>query len=81
MSEHKNHINRNKTTHSVITNHTLEFSHEFDWENVEILDKERFLSKRLISEMIHIKGQKYSLNLQSDTESLDNGIVSVLNKL
>jgi len=55
----------------------LEFFHEFDWENVEILDRERFLSKRSISEMIHIKRQKYSLNLQSDIESLDNGIVSV----
>jgi len=28
--------------------------------------------------MIHIKRQKYNLNLQSDTESLDNDIVSVL---
>jgi len=44
------------------------------------LAKERYLSKRLISEMLHIKHQKNSLNLQSDKEYLDNGIISVLNK-
>jgi len=58
MSEHKSHINRNTTTHSVIIDHRLDFSHECNWENVEILDRERFLSKRLISEMIHIQASK-----------------------
>jgi len=81
ISEHKNHIHRNTTTHSVITEHRLNFSHEFDWNNVEILDQERFLTRRLISEMIHIKRQNNSLNLQSDTENLDDGIISILNKL
>lgn len=36
----------------------------------KILDEEKILNKRLISEMIHIKKQKYGLNLQNDT-SLD----------
>jgi len=41
---------------------------------------ERFLSKCLISEILHIKRQKNSLNLQSDTEyeNRDNGILSKL---
>jgi len=30
ISEHRNHINRNTTTQSVITEHRLNFSHEFD---------------------------------------------------
>jgi len=81
ISKHRNHINRNTTTQSVIIKHRLNFSHEFDWDNVEIVDRERFLSKRLISEMIRIKCQNNSLNLQSDTECLDNGIISILNKL
>jgi len=83
ISEHRNHINRNTTTQSVITEHRINFLHEFNWDNVEILDRERFLSKRLISEMIYIKRQKNSLNLQSDTEHLllDEGIISILNKL
>jgi len=43
--------------------------------------KERILSKRLILEIIHIKRQKNNLNLQSDTECLDDGIITILNKL
>jgi len=31
--------------------------------------------------MIHIKRQNNSFNLQSDTECLDDGIISILNKL
>jgi len=31
--------------------------------------------------MIYIKRQKNSLNLQSDTERLDDGIITILNKL
>jgi len=33
------------STHSIITKHKLKYSHEFDWKNVGILDKERYLSK------------------------------------
>jgi len=66
IAEHKNHINRNTTGHSVITDHRISSSHEFDWENVEILDRERYLTKRLISEMLHIKRQKNSLNLHTE---------------
>jgi len=56
---------------SVITEHRLKFSHDFDWEKVEILDEEVYLYKRLISEMIYIKKQQKGLNLQKDTELLD----------
>jgi len=49
------HINRNTTTQFVITEHRLQFGHDFDWEDVKILDSERFLRKRLISEMMFIK--------------------------
>jgi len=71
IKEHKNHIRRTSTTRSVITDHRLNNNHEFDWDNMEILDKERYLSKRLISEMLYITRQNNSLiNLQSDTEFL-----------
>jgi len=40
ISEHKNHINRNTTQHSVITQYRMDLFHEFDWDNVNILDKE-----------------------------------------
>ena len=45
--------------------------HQFDWDNVHILDKEQILHERLLSELIHIKKQKQSLNLQNNTLSLD----------
>ncbi|KYN19346.1 hypothetical protein ALC57_08319 [Trachymyrmex cornetzi] len=63
INEHRNHINWNTTQHSVITEHRISHHHEFDWENIKILDNERALNKILISEMIHIKQQKQSLNL------------------
>ena len=55
--EHRAHINRNTAQSSVITDHRL-LNHEFDWDNVEILDEERILKKRLMSEMIFINRQK-----------------------
>lgn len=81
ITEHRNHIHRNISTHSVITDHRLQFNHEFDWDDVKILDRERYLGKRLISEMMFIKRQNNSLNLQSDTEYLHHAYVSILNKL
>jgi len=64
ISEHRNHIRRNSLQTSVITDHHLEFNHEFDWDNVEMLDEEINCNKRLISEMIHIKKQRQSLNFK-----------------
>jgi len=79
ISEHKNHINRNTSALSVITEHRLQMNHEFDWERVEILDVEKYFNKRIVSEMINIKCQKNGINLQTDTESLDRAYFSVLN--
>jgi len=56
---------------SVISNHRLETNHEMNWNDIKIVDNEPSYSKRLISEMIHIKKQSYDLNKQSDTELLD----------
>ena len=50
VKEHRNHINRKTGQSSVITDHRL-LNHEFDWEGVEILDEERNLNKRLMSEI------------------------------
>jgi len=70
IGEHRIHIRRNSPQSSVITDHRLEFNHEFDWDNVEVLDEEKNYNKRLISEMIHIKRQRKSLNLKKDTDLL-----------
>jgi len=71
ISEHRSHIRRVSAHSSVITDHRLLMNHDFDWDNVEILDEEINYKKRLVSEMIFIKKQKRGLNLQSDTDLLD----------
>jgi len=42
INEHKNHICRKTATELVITEHRLSLNHDFDWENVTILDKKSF---------------------------------------
>lgn len=81
ISEHRNHIRRNTTNHSVITDHRIIYNHDFDWNNIEILDNEPHLHKRLISEVLHIKRQRNSLNLQTDTKCLPDTYFTVLDKL
>jgi len=54
INKHCIHINRNMINHSVITDHTVHYNHDFDdWEEVEILDVERNYNKRIVSE-VHI---------------------------
>jgi len=54
-------INNNNYSNIVLNFH-------FDWENVQILDKEKFLNKRLISEIAFIHMQRIGLNLCSNIE-------------
>jgi len=70
INEHRSYIRRNKQA-SIITDHWLYCSHDFDWNNIQFLDEEVHISRRLISETIYIKKQKMGLNVQSDTELLD----------
>ncbi|XP_018311680.1 uncharacterized protein [Mycetomoellerius zeteki] len=78
ITEHRNHINWNTNSQSVITNHRTELNHDFDWENIQILDRERILNKRLISEKAHILMQKNGLNLRSDREGLHHTYTTML---
>ncbi|EFN60538.1 hypothetical protein EAG_15774, partial [Camponotus floridanus] len=48
---------------------------DFDWANISVLDEEPCYKRRLISEMIHIASQDFSLNIQSDTINLDKSYV------
>ena len=81
VKEHKSHIIRNNPNRSVITEHRLNYGHDFDWENVKILDHEPFYHKRLVSEMLYIKRQKNSLNLQTDTEGLHHSYCNAVDNL
>ena len=67
INEHKN----NKNSESVLFRHQAEFNHEFDWEHVKIIDYESDYKKRLTSEMIHIKCNKFSINKKEDIFTLN----------
>jgi len=66
---------------NVISEHILNFKHNFNWDNVKILDREPNWHKRLISEMLHIKEQKNGINLQRDTELLNESYFGLLDDL
>ena len=71
----------NTSVRSVITEHRLQYDHDFQWNNIKILDEEPCYRKRLISEMLNIKKQKNSLNLQTDTEDLHKVYILIVNKV
>jgi len=80
----KEHINNSKSTSSkpsVITEHMIELSHSFDWNNVKILDMETNYFKRSVSEMLHIREQRNGINAKKDTELLDDSYNYVLDML
>jgi len=81
IREHKNNLKQDQSKHSVITEHIIKYNHSFDWDNTKILDCESKFYKRITSEMIHIKEQKVGLNLNSDTELLDESYFDILNDL
>ena len=77
INEHKN----KKNSESVVCEHQLEFNHEFDWENTKIVDYVSDYRKRLTSEMIHIKFNKFSINKKEDIFTLNRIYFSLLNRL
>jgi len=80
INEHKSNIKMDSNKHSVISKHIIELDHNFDWNNVKILDIERNYQKRLMSEMIHIKGQTHGINTQEDTELLDDIYIDIIKR-
>ncbi|KMQ90564.1 hypothetical protein RF55_9657 [Lasius niger] len=80
VKEHRAHINRHSVQSSVITDHRL-LDHDFDWENVRILDEEPILGKRPLSEMLFIKRQINGLNSQNDTECLQHAYATIIDIL
>lgn len=73
-------INRPSSSLTAISEHRLE-GHEFDWENVCVLDREPMFTRRLVSEMLHIQQQTKGLNRQEDTALLSGAYYSILKKV
>jgi len=57
----------NSSRYSVISEYIHEYSHSFDWNNIEVFDSESNY-KRFISEMTH-KIQKNGINSQSTLDT------------
>ncbi|XP_020295370.1 uncharacterized protein LOC109860580 [Pseudomyrmex gracilis] len=80
ISEHHKNIYLNQNRQSVVSKHRNEFGHDFLWNEVEVLDTEHFLQRRLVSEMLNIKMQKNCINSMTDTELLDPVYTSLIEK-
>lgn len=81
IKEHQYHVTKGHTDNSVLARHQIEHNHNFNWNDIEILDIESNFHKRITSEMLHIKSHKNTLNLMTDTESLDNIYIPVFDKI
>jgi len=81
IKEHVADINKKSGSPSVISEHRRNFNHEFEWDNIKIMDNELSYQKRIISEMVHIKKQQHGLNKQSDTELLPTSYIPILDLL
>jgi len=81
LKEHKYNIRLDYSKHSIVSEHIINFNHNFDSENVQILDHEHNYHKRMISEMIHIKEQNKGLNYMNDTDLLDDCYFDILNTI
>lgn len=69
VEEHKNSVRRG-CANFVISDHCISFSHNFNWDGVEVCDIEHSYKNRLISEMISIKRLSHDINIYNDTDSL-----------
>lgn len=65
----------------MITDHRTSLSHDFDWNNIAILDSERSFFKRLISESLHIHSQKQDINSQVDSDLFDSSYLSLVDSV
>ena len=74
IDEHQKHKNQD----SVVSLHEREKLHEFNWNDVKILDREINYNKRLVSEMIHIKSDFHSINKKEDILNLNSVYFSLI---
>jgi len=81
IKEHVSDINKKNGSPSVISEHILNFNHDFKWDNIKIIDNGRWYQKGLISEMVHIKKLQNRLNKQSDTDLLPMSYIPILDLL
>ena len=80
IKQHKNDSKiRSNFDKTALTKHIFELNHNFDFDNVSILDVEPIKFKRNISEMVQIYKNKNSVNERTDTKNLNKYYISLLN--
>ena len=55
---------------TALSKHSKDLNHQFDFNNVKILDFEEHYNKRLLKEMINIKKEKNSISFRTDISNL-----------
>jgi hypothetical protein len=75
---HKNDCKHDKISCALV-DHSISMNHQFDFNNVKILDSERNYRKRLFLEMLHIKKEPLAVNYQTDVENLNNVYAYLIN--
>ena len=75
--EHKRNIFSPPLQHSAFTKHSIEFDHRFDYDNVNVIDKETKLNQRILLETLHMIKQP-SVNLREETPKIQNYYATLL---
>ena len=70
IDEHRDNIIKHLKYYNVVTKHRIKQYHQFDWKGVIIKDKETNWRKRRILEMIEIKNNNNTINLQKTPPNL-----------
>ena len=76
----KEYIN-NKNNESVVSQHQIDFGHEFLWNRTVVVESEISYKKRSIFEMIRIKCHKNSINKKDDIYTLNSNYFPLLKGL
>ncbi|XP_011859448.1 PREDICTED: uncharacterized protein LOC105556944 [Vollenhovia emeryi] len=72
INEHAKDIMKHVGNHSVVSKHRTSLGHDFDWSTPHVLHRESNTRRREIAEMVFIKRTKDTINLQNDTENLND---------
>lgn len=78
LSQHRSDCRLGKRS-CALANHTAEKDHNFDFDNVKILDSDTNYKKRLFLEMFHIH-KNSTVNFKSDTNQLSNIYCNILQR-
>lgn len=78
MDQHEKSVKNGKPEKSALAYHAITNNHNFDFENVKILERESNFEKRALLEEIYIKSSKNCVNKKSIESKNVNDIYSKL---